>query len=204
MQPTEEEWRPVTNHVGYEVSSRGRVRSWRNPGKTPGVAESPRLLKNSQTKAGYHQVTLAEPRRKEYVHFLVAAAFIGPRPAGAQVAHGDGDGTNNRVSNLRYATPTGNSLDRNAHGTMLRGEQVKVSTVTERMVEQIRAEYGPYVRYRKGRATQRDLAAKYGLRQQHIQAIVSGRTWSHLWDTGIDDIAARMDALVAGTPSGTI
>lgn len=199
MQPTqEEEWRIVSNHVGYEVSDCGRVRSWRNPGKAAGLAASPHLLKPTSTKHGHLYTTLAEPRRKEYVHVLVAAAFIGPRPTGMQVAHGDGNGSNNRVGNLRYATPTGNSLDRNAHGTMLRGEQVHGATLTADLVTRIRDEYGPHARYRKGLVTQRYLAAKYGLRQTHIQRIVSGRAWAHLFDDDIDDIAARMDKLIGG------
>ncbi|WP_208609489.1 HNH endonuclease signature motif containing protein [Streptomyces atriruber] len=54
----------------------------------------------------------------ESAHFLVCVAFHGPRPtASHQVAHGDGDPTNNRPCNLRWATPAENSAGAVRHGT---------------------------------------------------------------------------------------
>src|SRR5690606_38480338 len=50
-------------------------------------------------------------------HVLVAEAFIGPRPEGAECLHGDGDHTNNMVSNLRWGTKSENQLDSVRHGT---------------------------------------------------------------------------------------
>ena len=42
-------------------------------------------------------------------HSLVAEAFIGPRPKGKFIDHIDRNPKNNRVSNLRYVTPSVNS-----------------------------------------------------------------------------------------------
>jgi hypothetical protein len=193
MQPTHEEWRPVVDHVGYEVSNRGRVRSYRSPGKTPGLMPVPTLLSVSPTKAGYGQVTLAAPRRKRYVHELVAAAFLGPRPLGAQIAHGDGNGLNNRVRNLRYATPVENSADRIIHGTVPLGEQLPIAKLTAERVQQIREAYGPYVRYGRGRVSQEELAARFGISQQQVNRVVS-RSHCHLWDASLDKVAQIMQA----------
>jgi hypothetical protein len=55
------------------------------------------------------------------VHHLVLEAFVGPRPAGHEAAHGDGDKTNNALANLRWATPKENAADRYRHGTVLFG-----------------------------------------------------------------------------------
>lgn len=50
-------------------------------------------------------------------HVLVAAAFLGPRPNGIVVRHGDGVKTNNKLENLCYGTPLDNTHDAIRHGT---------------------------------------------------------------------------------------
>lgn len=49
-------------------------------------------------------------------HYLVALAFIGPRPAGHDVCHRDDDKRNNHHSNLRYDTKAENMMDRVRNG----------------------------------------------------------------------------------------
>lgn len=118
---TNEEWRAVVGYEGlYEVSDQGRVRS------------VPRVIKD---RSGRQQrwkgkvLALAESGRGKYfsvglpggrtahVHVLVAAAFIGLRPDGLEVCHGNGDHHDNRAENLRYGTPSDNMTDRVRHGT---------------------------------------------------------------------------------------
>jgi hypothetical protein len=64
-------------------------------------------------------VTLCSNGRQEswFVHQLVAAAFLGPRPDGLEVRHLDGDPLNNAVSNLAYGTRLENIQDKKRHGT---------------------------------------------------------------------------------------
>jgi hypothetical protein len=45
------------------------------------------------------------------IHQIVAKAFLGPRPTGMQVAHNNCNHRDNRLSNLRYATPAENQAD---------------------------------------------------------------------------------------------
>jgi hypothetical protein len=139
-QPTEEAWRPIVGHVGYDVSNLGRVRSWRSPGKTPGLADHPHQMKLTPCVHGkYAIVTLAEPRKKRYVHDLVAEAFVGDRPVGRPyVAHWDGNGLNNAVTNLRYATNAENMADKIRHGTTNRGERCGTRKLSWAEVKQIR------------------------------------------------------------------
>jgi hypothetical protein len=97
-----ETWLPIPGYAGkYEVSDAGRVRNQRGYVLKPG---------NSGGPYGYQMVILA-PRKKHYVHALVALAFIGPRPDGQQVRHLDGDRFNNARANLAYGTPSQNSYD---------------------------------------------------------------------------------------------
>ena len=56
-------------------------------------------------------------RQTIYVHQLVAAAWIGPRPSGQQVRHGSSGKLDNSVSNLCYGTQSEDGLDRRRDGT---------------------------------------------------------------------------------------
>jgi hypothetical protein len=121
----QEEWRPVVERDGaqlserYEVSSHGRIRSWIRADRQPGRASSPRLLKGNRQYRGHINVALRVDRRNQYrfVHQLVAWAFIGPQPSATPVVrHIDGDPSNNRVENLRFGTAHDNFVDRYRYG----------------------------------------------------------------------------------------
>lgn len=58
---------------------------------------------------------------------MVCETFHGPRPPGAQAAHGDGDPSNNAADNLSWKTPKGNAADRVRHGT--NGHKLDAETV---------------------------------------------------------------------------
>lgn len=112
---TAEEWRWIPGFEGsYQVSDHGRVRSFRNR-RAPG-----RLISASRgTQRGYLMVNLTDetgPQRR-YVHALVLAAFVGPRPPGMQIRHLDGLTTNAHLSNLAYGTARENAADLRRHGT---------------------------------------------------------------------------------------
>lgn len=107
-----EEWRPVVGYQGlYEVSDEGRVKShyW----------SPPKILKAGTVKAGYKLVALAQGgvSTSFNVHRLVLEAFVGPSPAGTECCHGPGGPADNRLSNLRWDTPTENHFDQVRQGT---------------------------------------------------------------------------------------
>lgn len=110
-----EQWRPVVGYVGlYEISSLGRVLSlpkWRSPGRN--------ILRPAPNGVGYPSVVLYRDRvpRQVAIHVLVTAAFIGPRPAGADVRHLDGNRRNSVLTNLAYGSRAVNMLDAVQHGT---------------------------------------------------------------------------------------
>lgn len=95
-----EEWRPVVGYEGsYEVSSLGMVRR---------VGSHVRAL--SRHHEGYLLVNLSVAGRSKThrVHRLVADAFLGPSVARG-VNHLNGVKSDNRASNLEWATDSQNA-----------------------------------------------------------------------------------------------
>jgi hypothetical protein len=92
--PRPEEWRRIPSHPDYEVSSYGRVLSYKR--------RQPRLLKGFVHPLGY--VRLNVDGRQHSVHRLVAEAFIGPCPEDKEVDHINRIRHDNRPENLRYLT----------------------------------------------------------------------------------------------------
>lgn len=117
-----ETWLPVVGWEGlYEVSDQGRVRSLPREvafGERTRVVPS-RILKPGRDVHGKLYVNLSNGslRRVQRVHRLVLEAFVGPRPEGMEGCHFDDDNENNRLSNLRWDTHSGNMRDkvRNGH-----------------------------------------------------------------------------------------
>ncbi|MEV0759610.1 NUMOD4 motif-containing HNH endonuclease [Nocardia sp. NPDC050435] len=119
--PHPETWRDIPGWVGYyQASNHGGIRS------VPRVVEQRdgrrrRITGGIMTprRADYPMVRLRRPGYSETkrVHSLVAAAFLGPRPAGLFTCHGNGNRYDNRIENLRYATQSENEQDKLAHGT---------------------------------------------------------------------------------------
>lgn len=110
-----EQWLPVVGWEGlYEVSDMGRVRSLDRQ-LADGRRVRGRVLRPGKAgDKGYQHVNLTYDGKPvtAYIHALVAAAFIGPRPPRQEVCHNDSDTGNNWAINLRYDTSTGNKMDR--------------------------------------------------------------------------------------------
>src|SRR5690606_19157042 len=121
----DEEWLPIRDYVGYEVSNFGRVRSfWGAGGEGKGrrgLTDKPKLIGGYIQASGHHQVAIYMPGALKPdrfgVHVLVLEAFVGPRPEGHECCHNDGDPGNNHVDNLRWDTPGNNQRDTLSHGT---------------------------------------------------------------------------------------
>lgn len=109
-----EEWRPVVGYEGnYEVSDWGRIRSIRRR-RVKGGLKKTRLNNRGYLVTGLYWMGR---ERTRHVHALVMEAFVGPRPAGIEVRHLDGDPTNAALTNLAYGTSAENKLDQVRHGT---------------------------------------------------------------------------------------
>ncbi len=135
-----EEWRDAVDFVGYEVSSHGRVRR-SAPGRRTYVGKQMSLVVST---IGYHVVgpTVNGKNKHAYVHDMVCAAFIGPKPDGCDVNHIDGVKTNNRVSNLEYVTHRENM--RHAARTGLMRPRFSLSEESQRALASRRREGASY------------------------------------------------------------
>ena len=102
------------------------------------------------------------------VHQLVAEAFIGPRPAGMDTAHNDGNVENNAVENIRYASRRDNLADRVQHGTAQIGERNPAAVLSDYEAQQIRD------RRRSGEKL-KVLATAYGVSESAICQIANGK-----------------------------
>lgn len=165
-------WKTVPGFPEYEVSSEGSLRrATPARGATAGKIVAPYRQPN-----GYLKVTLSVQgvRHKRYLHRIVLEAFAGPPPVeGLDCAHNNGDRTDNRLSNLRWATRAENVADTDAHGTKARGERNGHAVLTARDVQAMRD-------LRKTGTTQDRLAAMFGVSRWTVADACSGKNWGWL------------------------
>ncbi len=164
-----EVWLPCLD--GYEVSNMGRVRRAK-PGRRTYAGK---ILKAGLASMGYLTVAPVIDGKNvtHYVHELVAAAFIGPRPDGMLVNHKDTNKINNRDSNLEYITFAGNMAHAAEAGVMAHGVDHYGAKMTDDTVRALRADRADGTSYSK-------LAAKYGIVISQAWQIANGNAWGHV------------------------
>jgi hypothetical protein len=180
-----EQWRPCPGFPEYAVSSLGRVRrETRAKGARPGRALS------SHDRGGYRCVGLCHGAKQvtRLVHRLVAFAFLGDPPRGAQVNHKNGIKADNRAENLewssreenmKHAVQAGLMATGTRHGSRtkpesrVRGEGHASAKLTDADVRDIRArcEAGEH---------HGDIARDKRISPQTVSGIKYRRTWKHV------------------------
>ena len=175
-----ETWLPIPGFSGYEASSWGRLRSYRSPNGRGGLVSTPRLLVQSPVPGKpYSQVTLSlgTGRYKQVrVHYLIALTFKGPRPSPLyEVCHNDGNGTNNRETNLRWDTKKANAADQLKHGTKPVGSQSNLAKLTDAQVLEIKA---AIPNWKHGMGV--EFAERFGVGTTAISNIKREKRWAHL------------------------
>lgn len=94
------EWRKIACRDNYSVSNYGEVRN----------DKTGRILKQTAHSCGYSMVMLGRKTSPLYVHRLVAEAFVDNPDGKPYVDHINGVKTDNRAENLRWVTPSENTL----------------------------------------------------------------------------------------------
>jgi len=134
-------WKPIItivlkngttcNFEGYEVSSYGRVRTYKqkygqvsrsnkHAGINRPLLKTPTIINGRPDTKGYIQFCLSDinkKRRNFRAHMLVMQTFIGIPDEYQIVCHYDDIKTNNHISNLRYDTYKANRSDAQRNGT---------------------------------------------------------------------------------------
>jgi hypothetical protein len=113
--------------------------------------------------------------RQKGLHRLVAEAFVPNPESKPEVNHIDGNKLNNHASNLEWVTRTENmrhAVNANLH-KLPSGEGARAAKLTQVDVDYIRDTYRPRT---KGQ-TLRDLGDQFGVTEQCIHRIVTGKTW---------------------------
>jgi hypothetical protein len=158
-----EQWLDVVGFEGiYQVSNFGQIRSIKT-GEVKKQTISKLCHRPYLSLWKNNKVKICRP------HKLVMEAFVGIRPQGMECCHNDGNPQNNHLNNLRWDTPKNNHADKIKHGTTNRGERCGTAKLT---LEQVRA-------IRNDSRLQRIIAAEYGVKDNTISRIKSGKRWAH-------------------------
>lgn len=153
---------------GYWVSDQGRVIAMMSK---PGT-----VLKQQADEDGYLRVHLYQEGRSPIhmqVHRMVALAFIGAPSPGEAVAHNNGRRTDNRVTNLRWATQAENVADKALHGTEQIGSRHGNSKASEAEIAEVK-------RLLRSGLTLAEVASATGVSFHIVADVSSGRTWRHV------------------------
>lgn len=172
-------WKPVVGYEGlYEVSNQGNVRSLDRTvehGCKGTQFCKGKMLKKSTDDIGREQVDLWKNNKpiKKRVSILVAEAFIGPRPEGLLVLHGEKGVSVNTPENLSYGTHSKNQgEDKLRDGTDNRGEKQGRSKLTKDQVIRIKIN--------REKWTPSRWAKEFNVSPANICAIKKGRSWGWL------------------------
>lgn len=171
-------WKDIPGYEGhYQVSDSGSVRSLDRAQTSYGGRAWVRKgapMKLTRDGRGYMIVTLALEgfRKRRYVHDLVLQAFKGERPSGMHGCHNDGNPANNILTNLRWDTPTANTLDKLTHGTMPLGEHHHKAVYTEPQIREAKRLLATMSVADVHRAT--------GISKGTLSQVKAGRQWAHV------------------------
>ena len=167
---TNEIWKTIPFAPDYMASDMGRVKrvNFSPFSRRNGIA----LASKTRCKDGYTKIKVFADKKgiDTKIHICVCSAFHGPKPTPShQVAHADGNRTNNHPDNLRGATPKENGEDAAKHGS-LKGEKNPAAKITRRDAEAMRL-----MRY-FGVSTQQ-LIDHFGVKSSQVLRILNYQSW---------------------------
>lgn len=168
-----EEWKPIPGFEGlYDVSDRGRVRSYYKPHhRGYMVALTPqRIISPKPTTSGYlcYELRLGKEGVRKNANRLVACAFLGDRGHGWVAHHINRNRADNRLANLQWLT-----LAENSSLGDHRGEKNGRAKLRRSDIPHIRKLIAEGISHRV-------IASQYGVAPATISMIATGKRWSHV------------------------
>lgn len=159
--PTER-WLSIAGWPGYEVSSFGRVRSFKH--------RVPLLVKQQMSSNGYKTIGVSNSAAQQktlMTHRLVCEAFHGQPSPGLVARHLNGDKLDNRAVNMGWGTYPENVRDMFRHGRGQINETHWNARLSDQQVADIRdkAAHG---------AAYKELSDEYGISYGYAREIVLG------------------------------
>lgn len=134
-------------------------------------------LRQQLDKSGYFTVKLCSEGnvRLNFVHRLVADAFLPKKKNKYHVNHIDGIKTNNHVSNLEWCTPRENAQHAAKLGLLntARGEASGSSKLSDSDVAKVRSLHSQGIK-------QKEIASMFDVCPTTISRVVTRSTWNHL------------------------
>jgi hypothetical protein len=167
-----EEWQPIKDFPGYEISSLGNVRTWRNRGNFKNDLSDTSKGLRPWISNGYKMVTLTKPGSRKHfaIHRLVAIHFIGDVPEKHVVCHKNDNKLDNSVQNLYYGTYSQNGKDAVRNKKLRSGEDHPDAKLSNSDVDTIR-----HLVVSLGK-THREVADIFGIASSTVSGIInSGR-----------------------------
>lgn len=172
-----EKWVEVTfpekiKSVRYHISNYGRIRAVNK------ITGKEKLLKGSHSKRGHHRLNIKMESGKGagvYVHRIVAENFVEqPSEEHIYVIHLNHDKTNNKYTNLRWAT----QLEVNAHakGSPLynqarekQREHYKLNEAKVKMIKRM---------LERKKVKMKIIAKQFGISHTQLNRIKNGENWA--------------------------
>ena len=166
-----EEWRDIPSAPGYQASSLGKVRTKdRMVLGRDGRSElhRGRVLKPQRMKNGYLEVYVCNGKKRKHrtVHSLVAEAFLGAKPEGLDVMHGNGDRSDNRAENLSYGSRSENLRSTYSYGGKQANGKLSLEDVDDIRLRLLRGQSCP------------EIAREYGVNPSAIYHIRDGKSFA--------------------------
>lgn len=172
-----EEWKDIPGFDGaYQISNKGRVRSWKGVNQYSERRKRPKVL-NQKMRNGYLALDLYHNGRHNHlsVHRLVAKVFVANPKNKPEVNHKDGCKTHNISENLEWCTSSENQQHSFDNGLQdCSGENNGHSKLTENDVIKIKKMLS------EGVMTQKEIAKTVGISRVTITNINNRKTWRHV------------------------
>ena len=127
-----------------------------------------------RNRKGYGRFKADPSKNAVSAHRYVWVITRGPIPGGLHVLHTCDNPSCVNLRHLYLGTNWQNVRDRDARGRTASGEKAGRSKLTREAVRAIRS------CYRRGLATQQELADAYGVGRSTVRAVIHRRTWTHL------------------------